>query len=207
MDDTSVRNALLEIEEVVCSPAFNRWRTSFVYNNIYMFDYADENKLEYTSIHHEYEEEVERQILQGVKERISDFDMNAFQRALPDYLEGPGGRDEATGKAIQMLLEIGDFQQFKEMMMFTKKQREDQSESKGSEVDDMVGLAAESSQLAGLDVDGMMDMCAALSDAADEDSKWENVLKNDWMKIDKMAVPEARRKTKKDIYLKGVWTM
>ncbi len=39
---------------------------------------------------------------------------------LPKFMEGPGGKDEAIGKAATTLLEASDFQQFRDMMLFTK---------------------------------------------------------------------------------------
>jgi hypothetical protein len=103
--------------------------------------------------------------------------------------------------------ETGDYVQFREMMMFTKRKRE---ESKTGDEGDMVGLVADSRQgvaAADADVAGMMDLCAALSEGAQSTDSWETVLENDWMKIDKMAVPESNRRKKSDIYLRGVWTM
>jgi len=209
MDPSSVRSGLLAVEEVVRSVEFDRWREAFVRKNVSHFEYGEENKLEYTDIHREYEEGVERKIVEGLPK---DFDMAAFQRALPGYLEsGMGLKDEQTGRAVTTLLEVGDFTQFREMMMFEKKKREEaaaKADAKGD--DDMHGLSADSAQLTdvGLGVAEMMDMCAALSEASDSTSKdWVNVLSNDWMKIDKMAVPEGKRRKKSDIYLKGVWTM
>ena len=205
MNDEAVRNSLILVQGVIEGSAFNSWREGFVEEHLSTFTYGDEDRLEYTSIHRAYEDGVERQILNGLP---SGFDMTAFQRALPAYLESPTGlKDEATGKAVTMLLETGDYVQFREMMMFTKRKRE---ESKTADEGDMVGLVADSRQgvaAADADVAGMMDLCAALSEGAQSTDSWETVLENDWMKIDKMAVPESKRRKKSDIYLRGVWTM
>ena len=205
MESSKVRASLLEIEEVVKGAAFEKWRRDFVDKHKGEFDYAaEESKLVYTTIHREYEEGLEREIAKGMG---AGFDMTAFQKALPDYLESPAGQnDEASNSAVRLLLEAGDFEQFKEMMCFEKRKEEEAAESKSSGADDMIGLSANSNQLAGLDVEGMMDMCASLSEAADSVG-WEEVLRNDWMAIHKMPVPADRRKSPKDIYLKGVWTM
>ena len=205
MESSKVRASLLRIEEVVKGPVFEKWRREFVDKHKHEFDYAaEESKLVYTTIHREYEEGLEREIANGMGE---GFDMTSFQRALPDYLESPAGQnDEASNSAVRLLLEAGDFEQFKSMMCFEKRKEEEAAESKSSGADDMVGLSASSNQLAGLDVEGMMDMCASLSEAADS-AGWEEVLRNDWMAIHKMPVPSDRRKSPKDIYLKGVWTM
>ena len=211
MDAAQVRSGLLAIEDVVKSREFNEWREEFVAKHLHEFEYGEENKLVYTEIHREYEEGVERQISAGLP---SSFDMATFQKELPAYLEAEGLRDEKTGKAVTLLLEVGDFGQFREMMMFSKRQQEEEKEG---ETNDMAGLQADGRQVTdvGVSVTEMMDMCAALAEAANAPSgagsgavsEWVEVLSNSWMKIEKMKVPEARRKKKNDIYLKGVWTM
>lgn len=200
---SSLKESLLDIQNIVDSKKFNEWRKSFIAKNISVFTYEEENKLEYTDIHRQYEEGVEKIIIENMPD---DFDMKRFQERLPDYLEGPGGKDEEVGKAIQMLLEVSDYQQFKEMMMFLKKQ-EEENEMKDAGDDQLAGVTVDSAQLACLDIKGMMTMCATLAAATDDITGWENVLKNDWMQIDRMKVPEDRRKSKNDIFLKGVWTM
>jgi hypothetical protein len=202
MRDEDIRNALLEIEETIRGKEFERWRKKFVEKYVNEFTFEDENKLIYTEIHQEYEQHIEKQI----SEYLSDgFDMNDFMASLPEYISGPGKSDEATGKAITMLLEVSDFEQFKVMMMVNRREREEE-ESKMSERQ-LVGISTTGSDIAAFDVDGMMDMCAALSNAADEEAGWVNLLTLDWMKIDKKAVDESRRRTPNDIYLRGVWTM
>ena len=125
--------------------------------------------------------------------------------SLPAYIEGPGGKDEATGKAITLLLEVSDFQQFKTMMMFYRREKEE-AESKHAD-EQLVGVRTDGHDVAMIDdVEGMMDMCATLATAADT-SGWTNMLTLDWMKIDSKAVEPEKRKKKNDIYLRGVWTM
>lgn len=203
-----VRASLLLIQDVVTSPAFNRWRDGFVRQHMNSFDFVDENKLIYTTIHQQYEDEMEKQIIEGLP---STFDMAAFMQALPEYIEGPQGRnDEATGKAIQLLVEASDFVQFRNMMMFLKKEKEEQ-ESKHTEdliTKDvtMLGKGKEISQIASSDVEGMMERCSMLASAAEKDEGWELMLHLDWMQIHKKPVEPHKRKNASEIYLRGVWT-
>lgn len=201
---SGVKAVLLEIDEIVRGPIFESWRRGFVAANVDAFDYSDELKLVYTEIFKRYEEELEAII---ARELPPSVDYAQFQRDLPAYLEGPGAQDEATGRAITMLLEAGDFAQFKEMMLFSKRER-DEGEMKDSGEDQLSGVQVDQDKavLAALDVEGMMQTTASLSAAADS-GDWTEVLRNDWMSISKMPVPEARRKSKSDIYLKGTWTM
>lgn len=199
-----VRAVLLAVEEVVRGPAFERWRARFVSKHVHAFSYADEDRLEYTAIHGEYEQGVEKMIADGLPDSV---DMAEFMEALPAFLEGPGGKDEAIGKAVTTLLEVGDYRQFREMMLYTKKELDD-GEEKHSEAR-LRGVSTKGTDVSGvatLDVEGMMDMCAALASAADEEG-WESCLVLDWMKIDKKPVPEGARKQAGEIYLRGVWTM
>jgi hypothetical protein len=200
MNSAQVREALLDVEDIVKGPTFESWRKRFVRENLNVFTYEDENKLEYTAIHKKYEEGVEKIIAEGMRE---GFDMSAFMTALPEFLEGEGGREEDIGKAVTLLLEVGDFVQFRDMMLYLKKE-EDQAEEKHSE-DHLKGMSVKASSVPTTDVDGMMNMCANLSTAADTESGWENMLTLDWMKIDKKPVPKDIRKSPKEIYLRGIW--
>ena len=76
MKTEQIRGTLLDIEDVVRSPSFNRWREEFVEAHLDKFTYDEENRLEYTSIHRDYEEGVEAQIISGMPK---DFDMSAWK--------------------------------------------------------------------------------------------------------------------------------
>ena len=134
--------------------------------------------------------------------------MSEFMAALPGYLEGAGRHNDRAGRAIQLLLEASDFNQFRDMMMFTKKDLEMKRESKISGDDSVVANSkVTGNELASLDVGSMMEKCANLSTAASSEEGWTNCLKNNWMQIDKKNVEVEKRKNKNEIYLKGVWTM
>lgn len=202
MHDKDIRNALLEIEETVRGSKFERWRKEFIDQYIDEFGFDDENKLIYTDIHKEYEDTIERIIVESL---AADFDMSDFMNSLPDYINGPGKSDEATGKAVTLLVEVSDFEQFKVMMMVNRREKEEE-ESKNSD-QQLKGVHTSSADIAAFDVEGMMDTVATLADAADEDFGWVNLLTLDWMKIDKKPVDPDRRNSSNDIYLRGVWTM
>jgi len=197
MKDHEVVSTLLEVQSIIKSKDFENWRTNFVNSNLSVFSYEDENKLIYTEIHKEYEKELERIIANGITSNLSDF-----MQALPAYLEGPGKNNETAGNAITLLLEASDFIQFRDMMLFTKRQMDDRREAKISGNDSVIDtLSASGQELSLLNIDVMMDKCANLSIAAESDD-WTNVLTNDWMKIDKKPVEVEKRKSKSEIYLK-----
>ena len=152
-------------------------------------------------IHKEYEEEIEKQILQALPK---DFNMVDFMGSLPAYIEGEGRNDDATGKAITLLLEVSDFQQFKMMMLFARREKEEgESKHAGFQLE---GISTKGSDVMIADVEGMMDMAIDLAQVAD-DNGWTNCLTLDWMKIDKRPVELSKRKSANDVYLRGVWTM
>lgn len=122
--------------------------------------------------------------------------------ALPSFLESPAGKEEATANAVTMLTQMSDFSEFKEMMMFIKKDREEKAANAG----DLLG-ETKASDGAVLNVDGLLDMCAELATSAQSDEGWVTAFQNDWMKIDKKEVPPEVRRHKNEIYLRGVMTM
>lgn len=130
---------------------------------------------------------------------------------LPDYMEDDTRvkSNELVGKAISMLLQVSDFQQFRDMMMYEKtKVDEELAASKSSTT--VTDLHTDNHDVGGLQkVTYMMDMVNEISDmsSTSKEKLWSNCLKLDWMQIDKQPVPEDRRKNKNDIYLRGVWTM
>ena len=138
MKDDQIRASLLEIEETIRGKAFETWRSGFVAKNLSDFTFEDENKLVYTEIHASYESEIERRIAESLP---PSFDISDFMRSLPKYIEGAGLKDDATGKAIALLLEVSDFTQFKQMMLLAKQRDEERSESKQSEADELAGVA------------------------------------------------------------------
>ena len=154
MKEDAIKSALLDIEDTIRSSPFESWRKDYVRRNLGEFTFDDENKLIYTTIHQEFEAGVEARILESLP---AGFDYEDFQRSLPGYIDGPGKGDEATGKAITMLIEVGDFEQFKTMMMFYRREQEEE-EGKHSG-DQLTGIATNSMDVAQIsDVDGMMDM-------------------------------------------------
>ena len=185
MDGHAISTALQEVQGIVTSIQFEEWRKEFVRQNLEAFDYGDENKLIYTDIHKEYESEIEKRIASELSVNIT-----SFMAALPAYLEGEGKYDEAAGKAITLLMEASDFIQFRDMMMFIKREIEDKREAKASGDDDetVAAMTVKGKELADFEVAEMMTKCAELSTAASSDEGWTNVLTLDWMKIDKKPV-------------------
>mmetsp|Transcript_29277 Transcript_29277/g.45879 ORF Transcript_29277/g.45879 Transcript_29277/m.45879 type:complete len:389 (+) Transcript_29277:39-1205(+) len=204
MKEDQLFESLLEMQKVVEGSTFSSWRKRFVDTNCDKFDYDDENKLEYTAIHTEYEEGIEKLLVQGMPK---DFDMADFMQDLPGFLESEAGKKEEIGKIVQTLLEISDFRDFKEMMLFSKRAKEEAKEkAEGVVKKDMVeGTLDEKQSL--IQVDGIIELCAQLSASEDASEGWQTVYKNEWMRIDKKAVEESKRSAKNEVYMRGSMTM
>jgi hypothetical protein len=89
--------------------------------------------------------------------------------ALPAYLESPAGKKEETSRAVTMLMQMSEFEEFKEMMMYVKKERDDKAASTAQQ--DLLG-DAKASDGAVLSVDGLLDMCGALAASGATDEGW-----------------------------------
>lgn len=55
MDNRTMKQSLLQIEDIIRSDNFESWRKRFVRKNVDHFTFDDENKIVYTDIHKEYE--------------------------------------------------------------------------------------------------------------------------------------------------------
>mmetsp|Transcript_725 Transcript_725/g.1785 ORF Transcript_725/g.1785 Transcript_725/m.1785 type:complete len:386 (-) Transcript_725:207-1364(-) len=201
MKDEEVFAALCQVEKVVEGTAFSNWRKGFVAQHVDEFSYEDENKLEYTAIHEKYEEGVE-EVLR--KELLKGFAMEDFMGALPAYFEGPGAQKEETARAVTMLLEISDFTDFKNMMLYAKRQKEEATEAPSADAKGQGEM-----NVLSLEVDGLLDMCAALADAGNQegDAGWERIMDKPWISIWKKDVEESVRESKSQVYMKGIVEM
>jgi len=104
----------------------------------------------------------------------------AFMAALPAYLQSEMAKKDETARAVTMLMQMSEFEEFKEMMMYVKKDREEKAAAAGNMLGDV-----KASDGAVLSVDGLLDMCAALAASGDTDEGWVTTFQNDWLKIDK----------------------
>ena len=100
--------------------------------------------------------------------------------ALPAYLQSEMAKKDETARAVTMLMQMSEFEEFKEMMMYVKKDREEKAAAAGNMLGDV-----KASDGAVLSVDGLLDMCAALAASGDTDEGWVTTFQNDWLKIDK----------------------
>lgn len=195
MEGQDVAAVLASLGAALEGPGFLAWNQSFIQEHVAKFDYGDENKLEYTQVHRLYVEGLEGFLAQALPAGAT---MAAVEATLMENPHLVDRLDGASSAAVKTLVEAGDFVAFREMMLFEKQKRE-----QAAAVPDVLQQQTGSSIP---DLEGILDKCVKLARMADA-SGWENVTRNDWMVLDKMAVPEAERSSSSEIYLRGVWTM
>lgn len=112
------------IETLLLDPSFIELQTNFLQKHCQHFEDTDENKLIYTEIFTAYTTTIESFIEKCISEDIEGFSMDAFGAMLQSR-----GQDEICGDVFDMLLSLGDFNEFKALMVEHRKQNEDSSSS------------------------------------------------------------------------------
>ena len=107
------------IDGIIQEDAFKAMLDDFAAKNHEVFDpTADENKLEYTVLHQQYQQMLEAHIEGKLVDAA--VDLGGFLAALPTYVESAGAH-ERTGAVIELLRTLDSFVAFKDMMLTAKK--------------------------------------------------------------------------------------
>lgn len=104
------------LEDVLMDPDLEDARESFCKKNCIHFEDNDENKLIYTDLFSKYTEMVEAVIEARLKAAVPGFDMMDFMQMLDER------REELMGDVFELLVSLGDFEAFKEVMLSYKKE-------------------------------------------------------------------------------------
>ena len=86
-----IESSLCALDEVVAAPAFKEFQQYFIESHCHLFDNIEENKLEYTEIHKQFEAQIEAYLEQQLSQ-YPGFSMEALMEGLPAYLESPQAR-------------------------------------------------------------------------------------------------------------------
>ena len=78
------------------------------------FEATEENKLCYTNIFKEYQDQIEGYLMARLAQEVPDFTMDYFSNELQNR------KDEIDEQIMDLLLSFSDFAQFKEMMIFER---------------------------------------------------------------------------------------
>jgi ADP-ribosylation factor 2-binding protein len=102
------------LEMIIIDPAFNSLQNSFCRQHCCAFEATEENKLCYTDIFDRYTDLLEGYIEQRLKSVIAGFRLDKFATACTKR------KDDITGDVFELLLSLGDFNEFKQLMLSHK---------------------------------------------------------------------------------------
>ncbi|CAN0466777.1 unnamed protein product [Ectocarpus sp. 12 AP-2014] len=106
------------LEEAVMDPTFASLQQVFVDKWCGEFEDVEENKLIYTDLFRQYTRLVERHLDGWLRQRIRGFEMETFMKMVAER------RGEVVGDVIDILMAVGDFAEFKGMMVAHRKGRD-----------------------------------------------------------------------------------
>lgn len=114
-EDNEFDMAVGAIEEILMDGEFISIQNAFCERHCEVFVDDDENKLEYTPIFNDYTRLIETTLCRMLTDRLSGFNMRKFEEDVA------ARRDEISGEIFDLLLSMGDFAEFKDLMIATKK--------------------------------------------------------------------------------------
>ncbi|KAG1667232.1 hypothetical protein FOA52_009797 [Chlamydomonas sp. UWO 241] len=117
------------LEDILMDPDFEEAREEFCRSNCAQFEDNDENKLVYTDIFARYQELVESCIETRLTSEVPGFDMAEFMGMLESR------KDELVMDVFELLLSMGDFASFKELMLSYQKEAEREAEGTGLRIE------------------------------------------------------------------------
>lgn len=125
-EDNEFDMAVGAIEEILMDGEFISIQNAFCERHCSIFVDDDENKLEYTPIFNEYTRLIETTLCRMLTDRLSGFNMRKFEEDVATR------RDEISGEIFDLLLSMGDFTEFKDLMIATKKGMQGRRSATGS---------------------------------------------------------------------------
>ena len=187
-----VHDILSDVASLVDSPAFREEQEAFYRKYCAEFSAGDdstENKLSYTSIHNTYVEMVERmskrlhfiylfaptafvaharvRTLHAVASHVGQPALEEVMAGLPEYVRSADGqgRSESVARTLDLLSSMSDFEEFKTAMMHKREELEGGGGGAG---------LSEAARTV-VDLDGSLEYCAQLVEAANVADGWRLV--------------------------------
>ncbi|GAB5356809.1 hypothetical protein AAMO2058_000320700 [Amorphochlora amoebiformis] len=105
------------LEEILMDAKFNKLQSDFLDKNCEQFDDSKECKLTYTEIFKQYVSMIEGVVEKEVKARVQGYSSERFMAMLKDR------PDEISGDVFDMLMSMGDFEEFRGLMLAHKAAR------------------------------------------------------------------------------------
>jgi ADP-ribosylation factor-like protein 2-binding protein len=113
-EDEQFDNVVSVLEEIILNSKFADMQNDYCEQHCDTFEETKENKLEYTEIFNDYTRMVEDIIGRALAEKIPGFRMADLEAMLARR------PDELAGEVFETLTSLGDFTEFKDLMIATK---------------------------------------------------------------------------------------
>eukprot|EP00949_MAST-11_sp_MAST-11-sp1_P000337 g337.t1 len=110
-EDARFDNIVGCLEELLMDEAFSSARDAFCKQHCNAFEDSEENKIEYTQIFDNFVQLVESTIESRLVQNVKNFDMEEFNAMLEER------KDQICGDIFDLLLSLGDFTEFKSLML------------------------------------------------------------------------------------------
>lgn len=113
-EDEQFDKVVSVLEEIILNGRFSDMQSDFCEKNCDIFEETKENKLEYTDIFQKYTRMIEDVIGSALAEKIPGFKMSDLESMLARR------PDDLAGEVFETLTAMGDFTEFKDLMIATK---------------------------------------------------------------------------------------
>ncbi|XP_012265484.2 ADP-ribosylation factor-like protein 2-binding protein isoform X1 [Athalia rosae] len=145
MDSFVHRLFNMHMNIIVSESEFQEIQQKFLDNYWHIFSPEEENKLIYTEIFNQYNQEVENYIVKQLKKSVPNFSIATFLDQLNER------RPELDGEVFEVLATLTDFLAFKEMLLDYKAVKEGKVEdfSSGISITSIKSMSSESNEPAG----------------------------------------------------------
>ncbi|KAJ1638820.1 hypothetical protein T492DRAFT_941147 [Pavlovales sp. CCMP2436] len=113
--ERAVIKSLKRMSVVIEGADFQQVTNGFVEQHRHVFEFTDENKFEYSTLHEQYVELMEATLVEMAK----DINMDALITNLPEFIQGRNHESdpEGTASTIDFLVSLTDFETFKNLML------------------------------------------------------------------------------------------
>ena len=122
------------LEEILLGETFTVVQKGFCDAHCEKFSDAEENKVEYTDLFQEYTTLIEKTLDEQLQARIPGFSMKAFETVLADR------KDQIDIEIFDLLMSLGDFTEFKELMLAHKRDKKLTASGQGAELLTVFGV-------------------------------------------------------------------
>ena len=112
------------LQDIVIEDEFEKMQNDFCEKYYKIFEEKDENKLEYTKIFNQYTKTTEEFLEKELKKRVKEYNIDDFYKLLESK------KFKIDEQLLDTLLDLSEFNNFKEMMLNYKREKENDKQQK-----------------------------------------------------------------------------